>query len=118
MPDQTTATGYGRTAGSDATGPLLWAMAVVFFGAGDLFTTSLGLASGAVAEGGPVMATVIDHLGLFGMAPMKFLAIGLAYLVWRVTPRPQAHAVPLGLATVGVVVTLWNLQLLSVVGLL
>lgn len=117
MTDQPT-TVTGSSAGwVPAYGPLLWAVAVVFFGIGDAFTTSLGLVSGVVAEGGPLMAPLIEHAGVYGLVPVKLAALGLAYAAWRAVPGPDAHAIPLGFAVVGIAVTAWNLQLLAMLGL-
>lgn len=91
---------------------LLWTFVIVFFGAGDLFTTSLGLLSGGVTETGPVVALVVERFGVFAMVPLKLVTIGLAYVAWRVVSGTRGLAVLLGFAVVGIVVTAWNLRVL------
>lgn len=91
----------------------LWAIALLFFGAGDLLTTGIGLASGSAAEVGPFVLHLIEQYGLAAMPPMKAVAFLCCYGLWRVTPRPQAVGVPLGLAVLGVLVTAWNTLILS-----
>lgn len=99
----------------EAFDPGLWTMAIAFFGVGDLLTTAIGLSFQRPVEAGPMTAIAIDHYGLQIVVPLKLLTIALAYLLWRHTPSPQDIGVPLGLATLGVLVTLWNLTILVVV---
>lgn len=94
--------------------PELWLLAVLFFVLGDLVTTGVGVFTGGVAEVGPVVAPLMEAYGLAIMVPLKLLAVGLCYLVWRVTPAPHAVGVPLGLAVLGVLVTGWNVGVLLV----
>lgn len=92
----------------------LWLLAALFFVGGDLLTTGVGLFAGGVAEVGPVVAPLIETYGLAAMVPLKLLAIGICYLLWRVTPAPHAVGVPLGLAVFGVLVTGWNVAVIAV----
>lgn len=94
--------------------PELWLTAFVFFVVGDLVTTAVGLFNGGVAEVGPVVAPIMAEHGLLIMVPLKALAIGICYAVWRLVPAPHAVGVPLGLATLGVLVTGWNFGVLVV----
>lgn len=86
----------------------LWAISAVFFVVGDLVTTSVGFMMGNVVEVGPLVAPVIRSHGIGVMIPLKVAAVGLCYLLWRATPSPHDLGVPLGLATLGVLVTGWN----------
>ena len=86
----------------------LWICAVVFFVGGDLLTTGVGLLAGGVVEVGPVVGPLIEAHGLVAMVPLKLFAVGIGYLIWRVTPAPHDVGVPLGLAVLGVLVTAWN----------
>jgi len=98
----------------EAATPELWLLALVFFVGGDLLTTGVGLFTGGVAEVGPVVAPLIEAYGLAAMVPLKLLAVGVCYLLWRVTPAPHAVGVPLGLAVFGVLVTGWNVGVIAV----
>lgn len=94
--------------------PELWVVTLVFFVGGDLLTTAVGLINGGVAEVGPVVGPLMQAHGLLIMLPLKVLAVGVCYGLWRLTPRPHAVGVPLGLAAFGVLVTGWNTGVLIV----
>lgn len=94
----------------------LWLIAVLGFGLGDITTTMLGLSAGHLVEVGPFVAPIIDRFGIAALVGLKVLSFVLAGLLWRVTPRPHAVGVPLGLATLGVLVTGWNAYLLVAFG--
>ncbi|MFB6080117.1 MAG: hypothetical protein ABEJ81_03870 [Haloferacaceae archaeon] len=96
----------------------LWLVAVLFFAVGDVATTSVGLGSGRIAEAGPVAAPLIGRYGIAALVALKVGTFGCCYLLYRVVPRPHDAGVPLGLATIGVVVTGWNLAVMAVVGVL
>lgn len=91
------------------TQPLLWLIAVVFFGIGDVVTTSIGLSMAAVHEVGPVTSLFLDKYGLLAMVVAKLAVLSGSYLLWRLTPNRYRVGVPLGLALLGVVVVWWNL---------
>ena len=115
-----TGTGSTRSVDEEVVGILegfsteFWAVTVVFFVVGDLLTTGVGLLGGGVAEVGPVVGPILDQYGLLAMFPLKLLAVGACYAIWRVTPAPYAIGVPLGLAMFGVLVTSWNTGVLLV----
>ena len=92
----------------------LWVAMLVFFVGGDLLTTAVGLTNGGVAEVGPVVGPIMNELGLYVMLPLKAVAIGACYAIWRVVPAPYDIGVPLGLAVFGVLVTGWNVGVLIV----
>jgi hypothetical protein len=91
------------------TQPLLWSVAIVFFGIGDMVTTGFGLSMNAVHEAGPVTSVFLEQYGLLSMVAVKLAVFGGFYFVWRLTPRRYQIGVPLGLVIVGVVVVWWNL---------
>jgi len=112
MTEPTTApdllTRYGRE---------LWLLTVAFFVGGDVVTTVLGIASGQVAEAGPLVAVVVRSYGIYGMVGLKLGVLGLSYAAWRLLSDPERIGIPLGLAAVGVLVTGWNsVVLVSVYG--
>jgi len=91
----------------------LWLLTVAFFFAGDLLTTGLGVASGQIAEAGPLGAPIIGRYGIYGMVALKLGVLGLSYFAWKLVAHPERIGIPLGLATIGVLVTLWNAFVLS-----
>lgn len=92
----------------------LWLYSVVFFGLGDLLTTSLGLGPGGAVEINPVAASVSQQFGFGAMIALKLATLGGCYAIWQVTPRPHRDGIPLGLASLGVLVTSWNLHVLMI----
>ncbi|MFW5963322.1 MAG: hypothetical protein ACOCQM_00555 [Natronomonas sp.] len=100
---------------SEVSHSILWALAVLFFGVGDVVTTSVGLGVEGLFESGPVTSVLVERYGLGGMVASKTLIFGGCFLCWRVVQRPYRVGVPLGLALLGVSVTGWNLYLLALV---
>lgn len=88
--------------------PELWALAVAFYGVGDLLTTLIGLYGGRATETGVVAAALVEGYGIAAVVPLKLGSLLLFYLLWRVAPRPHAVGVPLGLAVLGGALTAWN----------
>lgn len=86
----------------------LWIIAIIFFGIGDMLTTNVGLMTGWAAEVSPIGGILIEEFGLSALFPLKLAVFVICFVLWRLTPRPQAVGVPLGLATLGVLVTTWN----------
>lgn len=93
--------------------PALWGAAILFFGVGDLVTTSIGLQDGQLVEVGPVAAPVIARYGLAAIIPLKVATFTGCIGFWLWTPRPYNVGVSLGLAVTGILVTGWNLLLLG-----
>jgi hypothetical protein len=91
----------------------LWAAAVAFFLGTDLLTTAVGYRAAGVAEAGPLTGSLLGRYGVLALVPLKAVVIGVGYLAWRVLPRLAAVGAPLGLATVGLVATLWNVAVLA-----
>lgn len=96
----------------------LWLGAVLFFVVGDVVTTSVGLGLGPIVELGPLVAPLIEQYGLAAMIAIKTALLGACYCLYCCVPRPHDVGVPLGLAVLGVLVTGWNLALLTLVLLL
>lgn len=112
MSPRSVSTPIGR---SEVSHLILWAVAVLFFGVGDVVTTSVGLGIEGLFELGPVTSVFVERYGLGGMVASKALIFGGCFLCWRVVQRPYRVGVPLGLALLGVSVTGWNLYLLALV---
>lgn len=94
----------------------LWLIALIGFGIGDILTTVIGLSAGHLVEVGPFVAPIINRFGIMALVGLKICAFGIAGLLWRLTPRPHAVGVPLGLAALGALVTGWNTYLLLAFG--
>jgi len=92
----------------------LWVGAVLFFVLGDVVTTSVGLRMERIVEVGPLVGTLIERYGVAAMVALKAGVCGGCYALYRVAPRPQTVGIPLGLATLGALVTGWNLAVLAV----
>lgn len=93
----------------------LWIVAIAFFGVGDLVTTVVGLRLQQIAEVGPYVDVVIQAHGVPAMVGLKLLVFVLCWSLWRLVPPPHRVGVPLGLAVLGVLVTLWNTGVLATV---
>lgn len=93
--------------------PHLWALSLAFYGLGDLITTIVGLRLGGITEIGPIPA-LIAHLGPTGFIGLKTIALILFVWIWKTVPEPHNIGVPLALATLGVLVTIWNLAVILV----
>lgn len=91
----------------------LWIAAIVFYGIGDTATTFLGLSMGGIAEAGPVAKPLIESYGRAALFAIKAVVFPGFYLLWRVLRTPGRIAVPFALALVGLVVTVWNLLVIT-----
>jgi len=91
----------------------LWTLALLLFVAGDTLTTAYGLSVGLV-ESNPAPAHIIEAYGHWGMVAVKALfvsVVGVAYM--RIRPRTAAVGIPLGLISVGGIVTAYNALLIA-----
>ncbi|WP_211694186.1 DUF5658 family protein [Natronomonas salina] len=91
----------------------VWLAAILLYGVGDTVTTFWGLSTGGIAEAGPVAAPLMEAHGRFVLLGVKVVTFGAFYLLWRLVRTPGRVAVPLALATVGALVTAWNLVVIS-----
>lgn len=91
----------------------LWLLVGVGFVVGDIVTTSIGLGLSGVTESHPFAAHLFQYSVLGTMITLKLAVVGGCYLFWRRVPRPHRVGIPLGLAALGVLVTVWNLLVLS-----
>lgn len=91
---------------------LLWGIAVLCFGVGDVVTTSIGLRLTGVFEAHPIALQFFQYSPLGAMVALKAFIFGGSYALWRWTPEPYRVGVPVGLATLGVAVVAWNLKVL------
>ena len=92
---------------------LVWAAAILLYGVGDTATTFWGLTTGGIAEAGPVAAPLIETYGRLSLLVVKAATFSAFYLLWRVVRTPGRVAVPLALATVGALVTVWNVLVVA-----
>lgn len=91
----------------------LWVIVGVGFVLGDIVTTSIGLGRSGVVESQPIAAHLFQYSVIGTMITLKLAVVGGCYLVWRRVPRPHRVGIPLGLAALGILVTAWNLFVLS-----
>lgn len=91
----------------------VWLAAILLYGVGDTVTTFLGLSWGGVAEAGPVAAPLMEAYGRFVLLGVKAVTFAAFYLLWRLLRTPGRVAVPLALATVGALVTAWNIVVIT-----
>lgn len=112
-------TGGGRASAGDAFELLaahdrqVWVAAVVLYGIGDTATTFWGLSAGGIAEAGPVAAPLIETYGRVALLGIKAVTFAAFYALWRILRTPGRVAVPLALATVGAIVTAWNVLVVA-----
>ena len=92
---------------------LVWAAAILLYGVGDTVTTFWGLSTGGIAEAGPVAAPLMEAYGRYSLLAVKAVTFAAFYLLWRLVRTPGRVAVPLALATVGALVTAWNLVVVA-----
>jgi len=90
----------------------LWILALLLYGVGDGVTTAWGARTADVAEVGPVAGAFLEGAGVDGIVLLKLALFALTFSVWWLVDTPGRVAVPLSLAVVGGVVTLWNLHVL------
>lgn len=93
----------------------LWGLTIVFFGGGDIITTAIGWTFSETVELGPLAAILFHRFGLGIMIPLKLAMFVIAWGLWKLVPAPHRLGVPLGLATFGVLLTLWNTTILLAV---
>lgn len=87
---------------------LVWITALIFFVAGDMITTYIGLSLPFIGEAGPIAAPLYASYGFVSLITLKAVFTGCMYLLWRQIDSLSRIGIPLGLALVGFVVTLWN----------
>lgn len=98
----------GGRAGRRLESALLWGLALLSFGLGDLATSLVGISLGMAREASPIIAPLVADFGLPVLVLAKGSMLALSYLGWSVTPTPYDSAIPLGLVAIGVPVTVWN----------
>ena len=91
----------------------IWIAAILLYGVGDTVTTFWGLSTVGVSEAGPIAGPFIDAYGRYALLAIKAAVFPSFYVLWRVLRTPGRVAVPLALAVVGGVVTVWNLLVIA-----
>ncbi|WP_459194989.1 hypothetical protein [Halosimplex sp. J119] len=86
----------------------VWAVALLTFGAFDVVLTAAAVGTGIAAEAHPLVRAGIQRFGLAILPVWKAVLLAGFYLLYRATPRPYDVGVPIGLATTGVAVGVWN----------
>lgn len=101
-----------RSVGNGDIARLLWTGAIVFFGIGDVVTTGIGLSHGAV-ELHPIVGPWVEQYRVLAMVPLKLLVFACSYWLWQRVPAPERIGIPIGLAGIGLLVTVWNVYVLA-----
>ncbi|GGM33984.1 hypothetical protein GCM10009006_14330 [Haloarcula argentinensis] len=97
-----------QIAGPSNTAVALWAVAVAFFGVGDLVTTLVGYSITGVTELSPVVKLLLERHALLVLTGLKAVVFVGFFAIWKYVSWPYSIGVPLGLALLGVAVTAWN----------
>ena len=94
-----------------------WVAAVLAFGVGDIVTTTVGVLDYGLPEINPFYATLFDATGTVLPVLLVTKAVGFV-LLWELYLRMDSHAgaVPVGVALIGLVITLLNAAALLVAG--
>lgn len=91
----------------------IWIAAILLYGVGDTVTTFWGLSTGGVAEAGPIAKPFIDAYGRVALIGIKVFVFPIFFVIWWFLRTPGRIAVPFALASVGGVVTVWNLLVIT-----
>jgi len=91
-----------------------WRQAILWFGVGDLLTSIVGVASGLARESTPYIAALVLDVGVAGLVIAKTAGFVVGYLGWRLTPKPFDIGIPIGLAAIGLFLTIWNVYVLAI----
>ncbi|EMA00727.1 hypothetical protein SAMN05443574_101149 [Haloarcula vallismortis] len=97
-----------RLAGPSNTAVALWAVAVAFFGVGDLVTTLVGYSITGVTELSPVVKLLLEQRAMLVLTGLKAAVFVGFFAIWKWISWPYSIGIPLGLALLGVAVTAWN----------
>jgi hypothetical protein len=92
----------------------LWIVAVAFFGVGDLVTTFVGYSIAGVTELSPVVKLLLKQHALLALTGLKAAVFVGFFAIWKHVSWPYSVGVPLGLALLGVAVTVWNTGIILV----
>ena len=86
----------------------IWITVLLFFVVGDVLTTYIGLSLPFIGEAAPIAAPLYYSYGFLLLILLKVGFTGGMYLLWRQIDSLSRIGIPLGLALVGLVVTVWN----------
>lgn len=93
---------------------LLWLIAALSYGLGDMVTTSVVFVTPRVGESNPLVALVLDQLGLAGFVGAKLVIFGLLLAIGVKgaidDDRLSYYGPPVLAILVGTVLTAWNLK--------
>ena len=111
----------------DYLGPYFWSLAALTYGLGDLATTWAGYQTHRVVESVPITHWFWANLGgPIGLLTMKIVILASLYSIYHNAPtvlddqlgldvRPLEYAIPLGCTHAGALLTVTNLQALSII---
>lgn len=92
-----------------STDQLLWGLAIITFGIGDVVTTAVFITAEMNHEGNPLVASALYTYGLWILMPWKIAVFGIFAAIYRLVPSQISVGVPIGLTLVGTALTVWNI---------
>lgn len=92
---------------------IAWFLAVLFYGIGDAVTTLVGLTFEEISEVGPIAAPLMAEHGELSFLFVKIATFLLGFGFWFVVRSQGRIAIPIALAVVGIVVTVWNAMMIA-----
>lgn len=87
---------------------ILWIVAILTFGVADTALTVYGLSNGLAVEANPLPAFYAETYSAVSLVFLKASFMLSQYIAYRLVPREWRVGIPIGLAGLGVPVTLWN----------
>jgi len=100
----------------DRLNKIAWGAALSTWVIGDIATTAYGLSDPNVIEANPTSKQVVDAAGYTGMLASKLIVTGAFAGFQELAPDEYDIGVPIGLATVGTVVTANNISVIMRAG--
>lgn len=95
--------------------PLLWCIAIMVFGVGDLLTSSLGFGLGAV-EDNPLLGILMSIFGgsIWLLAIVKGIVLSAVFLLSCKVSRVYSWTIPMSLTCAGMYMLIPNIEVLIV----
>ena len=93
-----------------------WVGAVLLFGVADLVTTLVGIGMFGAVEANPVVAPVVETVGLWTLVPLKTLVLLGFWFAFLNVPEDYRAGVPIGRVLLGSAVAAWNAVVVVAVG--
>jgi uncharacterized membrane protein len=92
---------------------MIWYVAFLTWGVGDIVTTHIGLQEQGIVESNPIAEAIYDAAGTPGMMIVKLLLLLIALEIYRVHPDDYRKGIPIGFALLGIVIVINNVLVLT-----